>query len=259
MGPVAVLAALIALVLPAGVLAATTVGGGGASGDRRVSAAGFAQEGVAAGQPPAPRPVVTTATTAPAPTTTAAKPVRVSITGPTSTTATTVRPQATTGPTLTVPPGLGPTIPSTTVPGGSSWSNTAGGMSVRMHMVPASPVAGRPVTFYVDDLIAQDPCCAAALMFGDSPTFYNLSGGSNVGGGGCESPTSLTGLSVSHTYTAPGAYEAVLATATFPCWPSTGAPPGASLPPPIHGVGLHVCVVVGPGNAGAGGCPDITG
>jgi hypothetical protein len=114
-----------------------------------------------------------------------------------------------------------------------------------MHIEPAAPMAGQPVTFVVDELVTQDPCCAVALMFGDGPDFSNLIGGS------CQSPTSLTNLSMAHTYAAPGAYEVVLATATFPCGPATGNPPH----PAIHGVGLHVCVVVGPGRAGASCTP----
>jgi hypothetical protein len=55
---------------------------------------------------------------------------------------------------------------------------------------------------------------------------------------------------MSHTYAAPGAYEVRLATATLPCGPVTGDPAHRE----IHGVGLHVCIVVGPGKAGAGGC-----
>jgi hypothetical protein len=113
-----------------------------------------------------------------------------------------------------------------------------------MHIEPASPVAGQPVTFVVDELVTQDPCCAVALMFGDAPGFSNLTGGS------CQSPTSLTNLSMAHTYAAPGAYEVVLAAVTFPCGPRIGDPPH----PAIHGDGLRVCVVVGPGQAGAAGC-----
>ncbi|MDP1806013.1 MAG: hypothetical protein Q8K72_12650, partial [Acidimicrobiales bacterium] len=107
--------------------------------------------------------------------------------------------------------------------------------------------AGQPVTFVVDELVTQDPCCAVALGFGDSPTSYNL-----TGGGSCQqSPTSLTNLSMTHIYAAPGAYEVRLTAATFPCGPIIGDPPHRA----IHGVGLHVCVVVGPGQAGASCTP----
>ncbi len=57
---------------------------------------------------------------------------------------------------------------------------------------------------------------------------------------------------MAHTYAAPGAYEVRLTTATFPCGPIVGDPPHRA----IHGVGLHVCVVVGPGQAGAGCTPS---
>ena len=167
---------------------------------------------------------------------------------PRATTPTTVRPSATTNPTFTTPTGGPPPIPYTTIPGGSSWSNRAGELSLRMHMEPPAPVAGQPVTFVVDELITQDPCCAVALMFGDSPTYSNLTGGN------CQSPTSLRGLSITHTYAAPGAYKANLVAVTFPCRPITTVAAGEPVTPEIHGVGLDVCIVVGPGLAGAAGC-----
>lgn len=241
----------VAVLLPAGAFAAATVDGRTAGGDRQVSAAGFVQEGIVAGHTPVPSPaphVVTSTTPAPPPssTTTTRITPTTATTVPRATTTTTRLP-ATTSPTWSVPPGA-PPIPYTTIPGGSSWSKRTEGASVRMHIEPARPVAGQPVTFHVDDLITQNPCCAVALMFGDSPTFTNLAGGS------CASPTSLSNLSITHTYAAPGAYEAVLATATFPCGPVTGDPPHRA----IYGVGLHVCIVVGPGDAGAAGCPSAS-
>lgn len=245
----------VTVLLPAGALAAATVDSGPAErGDRQIIAAGFVQEGIVAGPTPtrSPEPSVVTAPTPapppPATTTTRAIPSTVTtVSRPTTTTA--PLPQ-TTIPSVTVPPWVPPPLPTSTIPGGSSWSNRADGVSVRMHMEPARPVAGQPVTFVVDSLITQDPCCAVAISFGDSPTFTNL-----TGGGSCASPTSLSNLSITHTYASPGAYEAVLATATFPCGPIVGDPPHRA----IHGVGLHVCIVVGPGEAGAGGCVQPAG
>lgn len=244
----------VTVLLPAGAFAAATVDSGPAeSGDRQVSAAGFVQEGIVAGPTPtrsAEPSVVTIPMPAPTPpttTTTRATPSTVTtVSRPTTTTA---PPPQTTIPSITVPPWSPPRLPTSTIPGGSSWSNRADGVSVRMHIEPARPVAGQPVTFVVDYLITQDPCCAVGISFGDSPTFTNLTGGS------CASPTSLSNLSITHTYAAPGAYEAVLATATFPCGPIVGDPPHRA----IHGVGLHVCIVVGPGEAGAGGCVQPAG
>lgn len=253
LGPAPVLAALIALLLPAGVLAATTVTPGQAGAGRQVSAAGFLQDGI----PGAPSPSRSTeptlvTTTAPAPTTVVAPSTPTTSRAPaaasTSTTTTTARPAPTTTPTFTLPPGLFPPTPTPTIPGGSSWSNRAGEVSARLRMVPATPVAGQPVTFSVD-VTAQDPCCVVTLQFGDSPASQDF------GGGNCQNPSSITGLAVTHTYAAPGAYEAVLATATFPCHVTTSVPGGPPVLPAIHGVGLHACIVVGPGDAGASGCP----
>lgn len=255
LGRAPILAALIAVLLPAGVLAATTVSTGSAGGARQVGAAGFLQEGIpdAPSRSRSPAPAVVT-TTAPAPRAVGAPAVPTTSPtrsgGPaaasTPTTATTVRPAPTTSPTFTIPPGL-PPIPTSTIPGGSSWSNQAGEVSARMRMAPAMPVAGQPVTFSVD-VTAQDPCCVVVLRFGDSPTYHEF------GGGNCNNPPSLTGLSITHTFAAPGAYEAVLTTATFPCQVTTSVPGGPPVFPAIHGVGIHACIVVGPGDAGAGGC-----
>ena len=233
-------------------MAATTAGGG--AGDQQVRTAGFTQEEIVAGPAPSrpPEPSLVTATTAvaqppsPPPPPTTSKPAVTITTATRSTTPTTVQGPDTPIPAWTVPPGGPPPFPTPTIPGGSSWSNKADGVSVRMRMVPAAPVAGQPVTFYIDDVIAQDPCCGVALMFGDSPTSTNV-----TGGGSCDSPTSLKDLSITHTYAAPGAYEARLTTVTFPCGPVIGDPPHRA----IHGAGIHACIVVGPGDAGAAGCP----
>lgn len=243
-----VLVACLAVLIPAGAFAAASVDRGTAGGDRQVNAAGFAQEGIVAGPAPSrsPEPTMVTTTTPapPPPPTTTARITPSTVAAVPRATTTTTRPPPT-SPTWSVPPGA-PPIPYTTIPGGSSWSNRAGELSVRMHIEPAAPVAGQPVTFVVDEVITQDPCCAVAIRFGDSAVSSNLTGGT------CDSPTSLRGLRITHTYDAPGAYEAVLTTVTFPCGPITGDPPHRA----IHGVGLHVCIVVGPGDAGAAGCPS---
>lgn len=246
-----VLLALIAFLLPGGVLAAAKVEGGQAR-DQQVRATGFSQEGIVAGPTPAghtpapspaPQGVTTTTPGPPLPPPPPTRSTSSTVTTVSRPTTTTTRPPQT-SPTWSVPPGA-PPIPYTTIPGGSSWSNRAGERSVRMHIEPAAPVAGQPVTFVVDEVIAQDPCCVVAIKFGDSSY-------SNLGGGTCDSPTSLRDLRITHTYAAPGAYEAVLSTVTFPCGPITGDPPHRA----IHGVGLHACIVVGPGDAGAAGCPS---
>lgn len=257
--PARLLMGALAILLPAGAWAAVAVDRDPPAPDRQVIAAGFLQDGIAGAeaQPRSPQPAqVTTTAPAPAaaPSTPATSPNRsgapAAVSTSTTTTATTLRPgkaTTTTSPTFTIPPGLPLGPPTSTILGGSSWSQQGDGVSVHMRMVPAKPVAGEPVTFSVD-LTAQDPCCAVALMFGDAPTSFQ-----NFGGGNCDGPTSLSGLSVTHTYAAPGAYEA-LATATFPCHPTTSVPGGPPVPPAIHGVGIHACIVIGPGDAGAGGC-----
>lgn len=234
-----VLVSMIAVLLPAGGVAAATVdpGGPGPAGGR-IGATGFAQEAVAEGGVAAPV-TATTSTTAP-PATVSPRPLPLPSTTVPRSTATTVRPASTTPPTLLpLLPGVGPTTTVAPVSQPTNWSRSANGVTVRMRMEPAAPVAGRPVRFLVDDVSAPDGCCIVHMSFGDGTATPLTSGG-------CESPNTRTGMVTTHTFAAPGAYEVHLIVATFPCPPPTVVG-GQIAPPPITGTDIRACIAVGPG------------
>ena len=244
------LAIAVAALLSAGVLGTTTVEDRDPVGDaeRRAAAASFAQEGIAeespgarlteqtvvattvlassstiAGSPDA-RPSTSTTTTRGSTVTTVRTPVRPGT--PTSTTQVTSPPRP--------PPAVSPT---------GRWTETNDGVSVRMRMEPTAPVAGEPVTFYIDDLVAGDPCCMVMMMFGDMTGFEPVKDAT------CASPSTRTGLVATHTYASPGIYRVGLFTATVPC------PAGSR----VRGVSIQACIAVGPLAAGAATCPPLSG
>ena len=251
-GPVRVLVALIAVLLPAGAFAAATVDADQPAREaRRVGAAGFSGEPLADDQPAvAPTAAVTstvapaTTVAVPAPTTPAPAPV------PTlpRRTGTTAPPVAATFPT---PPGFPPlpmpTFPRT--PSASTWSKTANGITVRMHIEPATPAAGRPVTFVVDEVTAPVSCCVIHLSPQDG-TLVPLPGanGPNPENGICGSPpVTRSGLSYTHTFAEPGVYPIFLMVLTSQCqMPAVNGPSVAPEPSMLDILG---CVTVGPASA----------
>jgi hypothetical protein len=244
-GPVGVLAAAIAVVLLSGVLAAAAVDSGGSAlpVEGRVGAAGLVQEAVAEDAPVSQAPVPLTSTVAPPPTvTTAAVPsTTLPLTTPGS-----VRPPAPAVAT-TVAPSQGAAAATTTIPATTSRTWTATGHSsvrARMRMEPATPVAGQPVRFFVDDVSTPDPCCVVGLFFGDGKH-------TTIGFPTCGGPTSLTGLRATHTYDAPGAYEVYLLVVSGPpCKP----PVAPEVPGQAFGGEIRACIAVGPGAADAPQC-----
>lgn len=242
---VAVLVALVSVLVPGAVLAAATLEQPGIESGR-VGAAGLGLTAVpdvtVTVAPPDPAPTVPSSTTTTAP--------------PPSTTRTTLRP----APAPTLPPGaplppLPPTTPVTGIPNvapASSWSDGRDGVSARMRLEPAAPVAGQPVRFLLE-VSSADPCCVVLLDFGDGTPGYSLHNGRS-----CDGPSPLTPGShravATHTYAAAGAYKASLAVFSGDSCTST-IPPGGSPPPPFTGsVALTGCVSVGPGTAGQAGC-----
>lgn len=252
---VPVLVALIAVLLPAGAFAAATVDAGHPPrGPARVGAAGFGGELLADDQSRPVAPTVTvTSTVAPAPPVTATVPKGPAPTSkPTPTvpgrTATTASPGTALFPT---PPGF-PPLPMPTFPPNppaSSWSKTANGITVRMHIEPATPVAGRPVTFVIDQVTAPVHCCVIHF----SPEIDVLipmpgANGPNPEMGICGSPpVTRSGLSHTHTFAAPGVYPIFLMVLTSQCqMPAVGGPSSASEPSMLDLLG---CVTVGPASA----------
>ena len=251
-GPVPFVVALIAVLLPAGAFAAITVDSGPpARQAARVGAAGLTGELLADDQPAVASNVPVTSTVAPAPTVT----VTVPTAPPSSTTLprrtnTTVPQVAATFPT---PPGL-PPLPMPTVPrspSASAWSKSANGITVRMHMEPATPLAGRPVTFVVDEVTAPVHCCVIHF----SPELGALvplpgANGPNPEMGICGSPpVTRTGLSHTHTHTfaEPGVYAIFLMVLTSPCQMPAGSGPSSAPEPSM--LDLLGCVTVGPASA----------
>lgn len=248
-GAVRVLVALIAVLLPAGALAATTVDAGQPRRvDTRVGAAGFGGELLADDQLREAPTVAVTSTVAPTPTVTVtvptAPPPLPTLPGRTATTA---PPVAATFPT---PPGF-PPLPMPTFPrnpSASAWSKTANGISVRMHIEPAMPVAGRPVTFVIDEVTAPVTCCIIHLVRDGTTIPVPGAGGENPENGICGSPPATrSGLSHTYTYAEPGVHAVLLMVLTSSCqMPDIGGP---AVPPTSGLLDIRACLTVGPETA----------
>ena len=249
-GAVRILVALVAVLLPAGAFAATTIDAGQpVRVDARVGAAGFGGELLADDQPGVAATVSVTSTVAPTPTVTVTVPTPSAplptLPGRTATTAPAV---AATFPT---PPGF-PPLPMPTFPPNppaSTWSKTANGITVRMHIEPAKPVAGRPVTFVIDEVTAPVTCCIIHLVVDGTTIPVPGAGGENPENGICGSPPATrSGLSHTHTFAEPGVHAVLLMVLTTSCqMPAVGGP---AVPPTNGLLDLRACLTVGPEAAG---------
>ena len=229
-GWVGVVLAMIAVLLPTGVLAAATVEPPVPDPDRRVGAATLAQESLAEDDAIGPASVTTTvAPLPPAPTTTVGVP-----SAPTTTKLkpTIAPPTTTTLLSGVLPPGVAP-VPNPNPPT-SSWTNTTGDVTARMRMEPATPLPGRPVHFYVE-VMAPSACCAVNLSYGDGTM-------APIPPAGCDFPRART-LTFTHTFAAPGSYELLLVNSTFPC--DGKVVDGRLIQPPIYGSSIQTCIGVG--------------
>jgi hypothetical protein len=242
----------LAVLLPAGAWAAAAMNGGTSTtiaGDARAGATGVGsivldEDGAPALSPtvtvsPAPVPAST-----PAPTTTTTK--------STTRSTTTTKSPATTAVTATLPPGVPwPSTPPPTgipnIPAGSTWENQNAGVTARLRIEPAAPVAGQPVTFLIDYSSAE-PCCTVMVDFGDGSN-YSLNNGVTCG----ELSPGPHRAVTTHTYAAAGAYKPILGViAALPCTSLVG--PGAPSPTEVHGTQVTGCIGVGPGTAAQKGC-----
>jgi hypothetical protein len=145
------------------------------------------------------------------------------------------------------PPGF-PPLPMPTFPpnpSASTWSKTANGITVRMHIEPAMPVAGRLVTFVIDEVTAPVTCCIIHLVFDGTTIPVPGAGGENPENGICGSPPATrTGLSYTHTFAEPGVYAVALMVLTTSCqMPAVGGP---AVPPANALLDLPACLTVGP-------------
>ncbi len=251
------LGAALALLLPAAAWSAATLDSGDSTtieANRRAGATGLGHADLLE-EPAAPAVIVTLPAL---PTTAPAIP---------STTSTTTKTTATTKvPTTTKPLGTGATTP--TLPAGaplpnfpppgsipniapaSSWRIEHAGMSARMWMEPAAPVAGQPVRFTIEYSSAE-PCCAVMVDFGDSGGGFWINGPRS-----CDQPSTLTAGShravTTHTFAKAGVYRGMITVARETCLASPITSPTS--PPMVQpdAASLMTCIAVGPGPAGQG-------
>ena len=241
---VPVVIALLAVLLPAAVLAVTTVDRQAPVRVEALGPAGFGMTDIDdedATVASSAAPAVSTPANVPPPLPVTTTVVRRATT--TTTALSVTRDPAPTPP--STPPSAGPTTAVTTVPRASSWSASQNGIGLRMRMEPTAPQAGDPVTFFVE-LSPIDACCIGALSFGDeSSTPLSFEGRCKYSQG------TVQKVVATHTFAAAGAYKVVASAATVPCSvPSPAGDGSLTIMGFPVGVTLHACVVVGPGKAG---------
>ena len=141
-----------------------------------------------------------------------------------------------------------PTFPPN--PPATTWSRTANGISVRMHIEPAMPMTGRPVTFVIDEVTAPATCCIIHLVADGTTVPIAGAGGETPENGICGSPPARrSGLSHTHTFTEAGVHAVALMVLTTSCqMPATG---GLPVPPTSTLLDLRACFTVGPEAAAA--------
>jgi hypothetical protein len=117
-----------------------------------------------------------------------------------------------------------------------------------MHIEPATPVAGRPVTFVIDEVTAPVTCCIIHLVREGTTIPVPGAGGENPENGICGSPAATrSGLSHTHTFAEPGVYAVLLMVLTSSCqMPAVGGP---AVPPTNGLLDLQACLTVGPATA----------
>lgn len=238
----------LAVLLPAGVLAATSVEPSGpttiVAGDR-AGAASIAVDSVPADQAPG----TSTSTVAPA-TTTTVRTTTSTRSAPRTTSTTAAPVPATAAPPTTV------RVTTTTIkPQQSSWSGEDRGFTVRWSMQPTAPRAGEPVTFTVR-MSQFFGCCLASVLFDDGVRPSPLEVYSRCDG------TGTTQGTATRTFAAPGYYGVYLSAQTFPCAPADGLAPTDPMDPrSMRGVAVRACIEVAPrpgdqaALVGEPGCP----
>lgn len=139
-----------------------------------------------------------------------------------------------------------PTFPRN--PSASTWSKTANGITVRMHIEPAMPVAGRPVTFVIDEVTAPVTCCIIHLVREGTTIPLPGAAGENPETGICGSPPATrSGLSHTHTFAEPGVHAVALIVLVSSCQMPPGG--GPAVPPASGFLDVRACLTVGPATA----------
>lgn len=238
------LLASVALLLPAGVVAATVTD----KPSSPVTVGADRPAGATAPDQPAVPDGSTTSSTAlvvvpspPAPSTT----TTVRAATPTTRTAPSAAPTtATSRP--PVAPRPGPVRP--TIPVASAWQVEKDGISARLRIEPAGPVAGQPVRFLID-VSSSDPCCVIQLDFGDGAKFSVNAGGGTCAGDSAFSPGPHA-YATTHAYANPWTYRVQLGVISGDVCPQPTVPPGGSTAPISRRVSLSGCISVGPPTTG---------
>ena len=240
------LALSVAVLLAAGVVAVTTVDRA-PSVHTTVGAAGLGLQGLdEAREVTTTTTVAAPAATTPAPPSTLPPPVATTRPPPPTpaTTKPAARPPAAS--TTTVTPPLPVPIAPRLAPA-SSWSSSREGITLRVQMEPAAPLAGQEVRFVIDVSSSTEQCCAMGFSFGDGADI------SPVGQVDCEPPTDQHGIVVTHTYAAAASDQIYVMAASVPC--TLSAVDGVPVMPPLSSVYIVGCAGVGPGPAAQTGCP----
>ena len=247
-----VLFAFAAVLLVAGVLSTTVV-------DRQPSTSGGVDRRVGAVGLDGSVLVEESTTTSAAPVTVAQKPVTTVPAAPAATTST--RPPSFTSTTT------GKAVTSTTVPltdpnwltvpnivPSARWQTDANGVSMRLRIEPAVPVAGQTVRFFME-VSGPGLCCMVGLTFGEGSNHFQVN--SSVSCTPAPAPTPGPHSYVTtHTYASPGAYKArMVAVGGDMCGTSPHDPRDLHWIPLVSGNPIKACIAVGPGPAGDGGCP----
>ena len=231
------LAGALAILLPGGILAATTVDGPTPS-----STAGGRDAGLSVTEQ---QPASSTVVTASGPSTTIAVPAPSSTVTSRATTTT-----ATATPVRRASAPATPATTSTLVPGApmpnpapTTWSVDTNGISLRMRVEFAAPVGGRQqVRFIVDISSAVEGCCLATLQFSDQGPndVWPVAPGARC----TSSSVKPTGGVVARDFTNPGVYGVSLVARTCPSRPTLVD--GRYVVPPVLTARIDACVRIGP-------------
>jgi hypothetical protein len=254
------LVACMAVLLPGGAWAAVTVDREAATTvvtDGRAGATGVGDAALLGEEPPAspPAPAATLATVA----TSTTVPRTTSPTKAPATPTTKAPGTRTPGPTTNTTSDLPAFMKTMPNPPGylaaaSSWEAKGDGVSVRMRLEPASPVAGQPVRIHLE-YTGINACCIVALFFGDDSPQFQANHNPPCVAGGTLSPGTHSTV-VTHTYDTPRPYRAYLQIldgdlCTLPPVPVPGAPDL------LHHVEMFACIAVGPGTPLTPGCDPL--
>ncbi|HWI02939.1 MAG TPA: hypothetical protein VNT52_03815 [Acidimicrobiales bacterium] len=251
-----VLMVSVAVLLPAGVLAASMAGPPAsttiAAGDR-AGAASIGAEALSADDVPSTTAASTPTSTTVAPATTTTT-HSTTVRATPRTTATTIVAPASTAPTTAVR--TASTVTTTTNKAQqSSWYGEDRGFTVRWTMQPAAPRVGEPVAFTVS-MSQFHGCCLASVQFDDGVRASPLEVFSR-----CDDTGTTRGTST-RTFAAPGYYGVYLSGQTFPCAPEDGLAPTDPMDPrSMRAVSFRACIEVAPrpgeqaAVVGEPGCP----